>query len=196
MREPLTDRQAEILTFIRATLAEEHVPPSVAEIAAAFGFASPNAVTVHLKALERKGHIRLREGRARNIELVQGLGMPVIGRVAAGSPVAAIENTEKVIEVPQALFRMKPDYLLRVRGDSMTDKGILDNDLIAVKKQSTASAGEIVVARYEDEVTVKELRIDNGDVVLMPANEAYEPIRIPADDVYIEGVYAGLVREG
>lgn len=195
MHEALTDRQAEILAFIRATLIEEHVPPSFAEIAKAFGFRSPNAVTTHIKALERKGHIRLRKGRARNIELVHGLGLPVIGRVAAGSPVEAIENTEKVIEVPAAMFRMKPDYLLRVRGDSMVDKGILDNDLIAVKKQSTANAGEIVVARYEDEVTVKELCIDNGDVVLMPANDAYEPIRISAEDVYIEGVYTGLVRE-
>jgi len=195
MHEALTDRQGEILAFIRASQIEAHVPPSFAEIAQAFGFKSLNAVTAHLKALERKGHIRLRKGRARNIELVQGLGLPVIGRVAAGSPVEAIENTEEVIEVPQALFRLKPDYLLRVRGDSMIDKGILDNDLIAVKKQSIADAGEIVVARYDNEVTVKELQIDNGDVVLMPANETYEPIRIPADDVYIEGVYAGLVRE-
>lgn len=195
MQPALTERQAEILSFIRGHITEEHVPPSVAEIASAFGFRSPNAVTSHLKALARKNHIRLRPGRARNIELVQGLGLPVIGRVAAGSAIEAIENTEKVIEVPAAMFRLRPDYLLRVRGDSMIDKGILDNDLIAVKKQTTAHPGQIIVARYNDEVTVKELRIDNGDVVLLPANEAYEPIRIPAEQVYIEGVYTGLVRE-
>jgi repressor LexA len=191
----LTERQTEILDFIRSYIAEEHLPPAVADIARAFGFRSPNAVTGHLKALRRKGHIRLRPGRARNIELVRGLGLPVIGRVAAGAAIEAIENTEKVIEVPGALFRLRPDYLLRVRGDSMVGRGILDNDLIAVKKRSTANPGEIVVARYNDEVTVKELQIDNGDVVLLPANDAYEPIRIAADQVYIEGVYAGLVRE-
>lgn len=191
----LTERQTEILDFIRDYIAEEHLPPAVADIARAFKFKSPNAVTGHLRALKRKGHIRLRPGRARNIELVRGMGLPVIGRVAAGAPVEAIENTEKVVEMPAAFFRMQPDYLLRVRGDSMVERGILDNDLIAVKKQSTANPGEIVVARYDDEVTVKELRIDNGDVVLLPANEAYEPIRIAADQVSIEGVYAGLVRE-
>lgn len=193
--EQLTDRQTEILDFIRDYIAEEHLPPAVADIARAFGFRSPNAVTGHLKALRHKGYIRLRSGRARNIELVRGVGLPVIGRVAAGTAIEAIENTEKVIQVPAAMFRMRPDYLLRVRGDSMVDRGILDNDLIAVKKQSTANPGEIVVARYNDEVTVKELQIDNGDVVLLPANDAYEPIRIAAEQVYIEGVYTGLVRE-
>ncbi|MES1944119.1 LexA repressor [Salinisphaera sp. PC39] len=123
------------------------------------------------------------------------LSLPVIGRVAAGSPIEAVENTEKVIRVPAARFRHKPDYLLRVRGESMIGEGILDNDLIAVKRQSTAEPGQIVVARHGDDVTVKELRIDNGEVVLIPANEAHEPIRIPADMVTIEGVYVGLVRE-
>lgn len=107
---------------------------------------------------------------------------------------AAIENTEKVVEVPEALFRLKPDYLLPVRGDSMIEAGIFDNDLIAVKKQSMADPGQIVVARHVDDVTVKELQIDNGEVVLLPANEAYAPIRIPAEQVVIEGVYMGLVR--
>lgn len=123
------------------------------------------------------------------------LSLPVIGRVAAGSPIEAVENTEKVVHVPAARFRHKPDYLLRVRGESMIDRGILDNDLIAVKRQSTAAPGEIVVARHGDDVTVKELRIEDGEVVLIPANAAHEPIRIPADMVTIEGVYVGLVRE-
>ena len=195
MTQELTKRQAEILSFIRTYVAQSKVPPTAREIAAAFNFRSPKAATDHLKALERKGYIRAREaGRSRNIELIQGLGLPIIGRVAAGSPVEAIENTEKVVEVPEALFRLKPDYLLRVRGDSMVNAGIFDNDLIAVKKQSEANPGQIVVARHDDDVTVKELQIDNGDVVLLPANEAYQPIRIPAEQVIIEGVYVGLVR--
>jgi|SRR5699024_10413507 len=195
MPTELTARQADILAFIRQTIEQEQSAPSVAEIRRAFGFRSPNTVTGHLGALQRKGHIRLRPGRNRNIELVRGIGLPLIGRVAAGSPIEAIENTEKVIDVPAALFRLRPDYLLRVRGDSMVDKGIHDNDLIAVKKQSTAEPGQIVIARHDGDVTVKELRIDNGEVVLLPANSAYSPIRIPADQIVIEGVYAGLVRD-
>lgn len=197
MNAELTQRQAEILAFIRGQVAQEHTSPTVREIAAAFGFRSPKAVTDHLKALERKGYIRARQpGRSRNIELIQGIGLPIIGRVAAGSPVEAIENTERVVEVPEAMFRLKPDYLLRVRGDSMINAGIFDNDLIAVKKQSVADPGQIVVARHDGDVTVKELQIDNGDVVLLPANAAYPPIRIPAEHVVIEGLYCGLVRGG
>jgi len=193
----LTKRQAEILAFIRGQVAQEHISPTVREIASAFGFRSPKAVTDHLKALERKGYIRSRQpGRSRNIELIQGIGLPIIGRVAAGSPVEAIENTERVVEVPEAMFRLRPDYLLRVRGDSMINAGIFDNDLIAVKKQSVADPGQIVVARHDGDVTVKELQIDNGEVVLVPANEAYQPIRIPAEHVVIEGLYCGLVRGG
>lgn len=195
MNFDLTQRQAEILGFLRSQITHTHAPPTVREIAAAFGFHSPNAVAAHLKALERKGYIKTQQrGRSRNIELTQGVGLPVIGRVAAGAPIEAIENTEKVVELPQAFFRLKPDYLLRVRGDSMINAGIFDNDLIAVKKQSTADAGQIVVARHDDDVTVKELQIDNGEVVLLPANDAYAPIRIPAEHVIIEGVYVGLVR--
>lgn len=195
MATELTDRQQQVLRFIRGYQATEHNAPTVMEIARAFGFKSPNAVTRHLQALQRKGHIRMRPGRSRNIELVCGAGLPIIGRVAAGAPIEAIEHTEKVIEVPTAMFRLKPDYLLRVHGDSMLDAGIHDNDLIAVKKQTTAEPGQIVVARHDDDVTVKELQIDNGEVVLLPANSAYQPIRIPAEQVTIEGVYVGLVRE-
>lgn len=199
MKQALTARQTEIRDFIGKHIAKEHVPPTIAEIRSAFGFASNTGVVDHLKALEQKGHIRYHRGRARGIEMLnkakRGLGLPIIGRVAAGSPMEAIENTEKVIHVPAAMFRHRPDYLLRVRGDSMVNAGILDNDLIAVRKQTTAKPGEIVVARYDDEVTVKELRIEDGEVVLLPANDAHEPIRIPAEMVTIEGVYVGLVRE-
>ena len=199
MKTALTARQSEIRDFISDHITQEHSPPTIAEIRAAFGLASNTGVVDHLKALEQKGHIRYHRGRARGIELLQGfknvIGLPIIGRVAAGSPVEAIENTEKVIHVPAAMFRYKPDYLLRVTGDSMVNAGILDNDLIAVRRQSTAKAGQIVVARHDDEVTVKELQIDNGEVVLLPANDAYAPIRIPAEMVTIEGVYVGLVRE-
>lgn len=195
MTTELTPRQNDVLDFIRGVFEQDHTAPTVQEICQAFGFSSPNTVTGHLKALERKGRIRLRPGRARNIELIRGAGLPIIGHVAAGSPIAAIENVETVIHVPSVMFRHRPDYLLRVRGDSMIDKGIFDNDLIAIKKQSTAHPGEIVVARHDDEVTVKELQVDNGDVVLIPANADYEPIRIPAEQVIIEGIYVGLVRD-
>lgn len=123
------------------------------------------------------------------------LALPVIGRVAAGAPVEAIENVEKVVHVPAARFRHRPDYLLRVRGESMVGRDIVEDDLIAVKKQSDARPGEIVIARHDGEVTVKELRIDNGEVVLIPANPAYAELRIPADRVTIEGVYVGRIRE-
>lgn len=190
-----TPRQHQVLAFIRDYYATEHTAPTVQEIANGFGFRSPNGAAGHLRALESKGYIRLRRGRSRNIELIHGYGLPIIGRVAAGTPVEAIENTEKVIQVPGAMFRLKPDYLLRVQGDSMIEAGIHDNDLIAVKRQTTAEPGQVVVARYDDEVTVKELRIDNGDVVLVPANSAYQPIRIPGEMVTIEGVYVGLLRD-
>ena len=193
--QKLTARQTQIRDFIRDHVAAEKIVPTIAEIRSAFGLASNTGVVDHLKALEAKGHIRYHRGRARGIELLAELGLPVIGRVAAGSPVEAIENAEKVIHVPAAMFRHRPDYLLRVRGDSMTGVGILDNDLIAVRKQHDARPGQIVVARHDDEVTVKELQIDNGEVVLLPANEAYAPIRIPAEHVTIEGIYVGLVRE-
>lgn len=195
MDAALTERQQQVMAFIRAYFAKEQTAPTVAEVAQYFGFKSPNAAADHLRALARKGHIRLRSGRSRNIELVESNGLPIIGQVAAGSPIEARENTEKVIEVPEAMFRLKPDYLLRVRGDSMIDAGIHDNDLIAVKKQSTADIGQIVVARHDDDVTVKELCIENGEVILLPANDDYDPIHIPGDQVVIEGVYAGLVRD-
>lgn len=195
MEQELTDRQQQILAFIRDYQASEHLSPTHEEITQAFGLKSSYGIRRHLKALENKGHIRRRPGRSRSIELMRAAGLPIIGQVAAGTPIEAIENTEKVIQVPAAMFRLKPDYLLRVRGDSMIDAGIHDNDLIAVKKQTEAKPGQIVVARHDDEVTIKELRIEDGEVVLLPANSNYQPIRIPAEHVMIEGVYAGLVRE-
>src|SRR5690625_3587940 len=127
MTQELTDRQQQVLAFIRSYQSTEYTVPTVREIARALGMKSPNGAQRHLKALERKGHVRLRPGQNRNIELVQVAGLPIIGQVAAGTPIEAIENTEKVIKVPAAMFRLKPDYLLRVRGDPMIDAGIHDN---------------------------------------------------------------------
>lgn len=194
MRETLTSRQSEILAFIRATLNEAQVTPSVAEIATAFGFQSPNAVTGHLRALRRKGYIRLRKGRARNIELIQGPGLPVIGRVAAGSPIEAVENVERYLPMPDDLFVTRPDYLLRVVGDSMINAGILDGDYIGVKRQPQADNGQIVVARLAEDVTVKRLQISRDGIMLLPENEAFEAIHAEPATFALEGIYVGLIR--
>lgn len=195
MPETLTERQAAILRYLHRHWRTERVLPSMREIAQAFGLRSTNAVSDHLRALERKGYLRRRAKRARSIELMTGMGIPVIGRVAAGTPIEAIENVEREVDLPEGLFLQPPDYLLRVRGDSMIGVGILDGDLIAVRKQSIASAGEIVVARLDEEVTVKVLAIEGDEAVLLPANAAYEPIRVAKGQLVIEGVYVGLLRD-
>jgi repressor LexA len=174
--------------------------PTRAEIAELMGFQSKNAASDHLRALERKGYIRIHNDRSRGIQLldVEGFNedeLPVLGKVAAGLPIEAIENVERTIAVPQGLFRQRPDYMLRVQGDSMRDVGILDGDLIAVRKSNMARAGQIVVARIGEEVTVKTLRMGKSGIVLMPANDAYEPIRVSPEELDIEGIYLGLIRD-
>ncbi|MDD2875073.1 MAG: transcriptional repressor LexA, partial [Azoarcus sp.] len=156
--EHLTARQQEILDFIRETVQSEGRPPTRLEVCTAFGFRSPNAAETHLRALAAKGAILLEEGRARGIRLTQALGLPLVGRVAAGSPILAAEHVEKHFQLDPALFSPRADYLLRVRGMSMRDAGILDGDLIAVHRAAEARNGQIVVARIDDEVTVKTLQ--------------------------------------
>ena len=196
----LTARQQQVLDCIRASQMETGMAPTRAEIAERMGFQSKNAASDHLRALERKGYIRLHGDRSRGIQLLdQALEMddelPVVGKVAAGTPIEAIENVERTVPVPQGLFRQRPTYLLKVQGDSMIEAGIFDGDLIAVRKSQTARSGEIVVARIDDEVTVKTLKLNRSSATLLPANDAYAPIRVAADELMIEGIFVGLIRD-
>ena len=195
MDADLTPRQTEILELIRHWVRNEGRPPTRADICAAFGFSSPNAAESHLKALARKGVIEMEEGRARGIRLVDD-GLPVIGRVAAGSPMLAAENVERRIPVNPAMFSPQADFLLRVRGLSMRDAGILEGDLIAVHRTPDARNGQIVVARLGDEVTVKRLERRSGRLRLLPENPDFEPIEPQGDDFALEGVVVGLIRDG
>ncbi len=184
----LTARQAEILQFIRDTLEASGYPPTRAEICTAFGFSSPNAAEEHLRALERKGAIRL----------VEQLGLPLIGHVAAGRPILAEAHIQGRYQLDPGLFRPRADYLLRVRGLSMRDAGILDGDLLAVHRTTEVRSGQIVVARVEDEVTVKRLRRKGSRVELLPENPDFAPIVIDLRDtpLVIEGLAVGLIRSG
>ncbi|MFP5401750.1 MAG: transcriptional repressor LexA [Gammaproteobacteria bacterium] len=195
--ESLTARQQEILDFIRATVESEGRPPTRAEVCTAFGFRSPNAAETHLRALAAKGAILLEEGRARGIRLAEALCLPLVGRVAAGSPILAAEHVEARYQLDPALFSPRADYLLRVRGMSMRDAGILDGDLIAVHRSAEARNGQIVVARVDDDVTVKTLQRKGTVVELLPANPDYEPIVVDTRraPVVIEGVMVGLIRK-
>lgn len=192
----LTPRQAEILQFIRDTLEETGYPPTRAEISHMFGFASPNAAEEHLKALSRKGAIELMEGTARGIRLPQPPGVPLIGRVAAGSPILAEAHIQAHYQIDPALFSPRVDYLLKVRGMSMRDAGILDGDLLAVHRTAEARSGQIVVARLEDEVTVKRLKRRGATVELLPENPDFEPIVVDtrSDFFHIEGLAVGVIR--
>ncbi|ARB45478.1 MULTISPECIES: transcriptional repressor LexA [Alcanivoracaceae] len=200
MSSKLTLRQQQVLDCIRDSQADTGMAPTRAEIAERMGFQSKNAASDHLRALERKGYIRLHSDRSRGIQLLESaLGdedeLPVVGKVAAGTPIEAVENVQRTVPVPRGLFRQRPTYLLQVQGDSMIDAGIFDGDLIAVRKSETARSGEIVVARIGEEVTVKTLRLNKSDATLLPANEDYEPIQVPADQLIIEGVFVGLIRD-
>ncbi len=194
----LTPRQAEILGFIRDTQQETGGPPTRAEIAQAFGFRSPNAAEEHLRALARKGAIVLEEGRSRGIRLTEALGLPVIGRVAAGSPLLAAEHVHARLQLDPALFSPRADYLLKVRGESMRDAGILDGDLLAVHRTTEARSGQIVVARLGDDVTVKRWRRRGNTVELLPENPDFQPIVVDTrrEPLVIEGLAVGLIRSG
>ena len=200
MSEILTDRQREVLECIRQHLQDTGMAPTRAEIADLMGFQSKNAASDHLRALERKGFIRIHNDRSRGIQLLDAANwsddeMPLVGRVAAGLPIEAVENVERTVPVTQGLFSQRPTYLLRVQGDSMRDAGILDGDLIAVRKTNMARSGQIVVARIDEDVTVKTLKIEKSAIFLMPANDAYEPIPVAPDQLMIEGIVVGLIRD-
>ena len=198
----LTPRQSQILNFIRVCIADSGMPPTRAEIAAELGFRSPNAAEEHLRALQRKGAIDLLPGASRGIQLKdvlkEQLGLPLIGRVAAGNPILAEENIEDHVRVDPSMFHPEPHYLLRVEGMSMKDAGILDGDLVAVHRTPEVRNRQIIVARLEDEVTVKRYRQEGRTVWLLPENEDFTPIEVDLNHQHmvIEGVVVGLLRNG
>ncbi|NND36302.1 MAG: repressor LexA [Gammaproteobacteria bacterium] len=200
--DKLTPRQSEILTFLQDFIDESGMPPTRAEIARALGFKSVNAAEEHLRALQRKGVIELIPGASRGIQLKDfirhQLGLPLIGRVAAGNPILAEEHIEGHYRIDTSMFDPRPHFLLRVEGMSMKDIGILDGDLVAVHRTPEVRSGQVIVARLEDEVTVKRYRQEGSMVWLLPENEEFEPIKVDLaeQNMMIEGVVVGLVRNG
>ncbi len=218
----LTARQQQILDLVQSTIERTGSPPTRAEIAAELGFKSPNAAEEHLQALARKGVIELLGGTSRGIRLksdtlralnearlsqygkqyslplphLAQLTLPLVGRVAAGSPILAQEHVDQTYLMEAAMFPRRPDYLLKVRGMSMRDAGILDGDLLAVQKAKEAKNGQIVVARLGDDVTVKRLRRTSKAIELIPENPEFETIFVPldAEDFELEGIAVGLIR--
>ncbi len=206
MRSVPTDRQRQILAYLRARLERGEGAPTLAEIAQSFGFRQPRAARKHLEALSAQGLIELVPGVARGIRLprriaparsrtAETLRVPLLGRVAAGAPIGADAGVERELTFDASLFRSQPDYLLRVVGDSMQGDGILDGDLIAVRRVIEARHGDTVVARLDGELTVKRLERRDGRVRLLPRNAAFAPIDPSLhDDFAIEGLFVGLVR--
>tara|TARA_B100000676_G_scaffold209707_1_gene205902 strand:+ start:232 stop:828 length:597 start_codon:yes stop_codon:yes gene_type:complete len=194
----LTNRQSQVLDFIRSHIEATGYPPTRADIANELGFRSPNASEEHLKALARKGAIEMIPGTSRGIKLPDPLGIPIVGRVAAGNPILAEEHIEDRCEIPPSLFSPSADYFLRVKGDSMVECGILDGDLLAVHRTAEANNGDIVVARIEDEVTVKRLRRQRSRhlVTLLPENRDFAPIEVDlrTSEFAIEGLGVGVLR--
>jgi len=218
----LTPRQQQILDLVQSAIERTGAPPTRAEIAAELGFRSPNAAEEHLQALARKGVIELVGGTSRGIRLksdtlrqlhearlsqvgkqfslplpsLAQLTLPLVGRVAAGSPILAQEHIDQTFVVESSLFARKPDYLLKVRGMSMRDAGIMDGDLLAVQRTKDARNGQIVVARLGDEVTVKRLRRTKSAIELLPENPDFQPIVVTPDEpnFELEGIAVGLIR--
>ena len=202
----LTARQSEILDFIRESVKNSGMPPTRAEISTTFGFRSPNAAEEHLRALERKGAIEISSGTARGIHLAEQISgamrsisaLPLIGRVAAGSPILAEQNVERNLPVDPAMFKPAADYLLKVKGLSMKDIGILDGDLLAVHSQREARNGQIVVARLENDGTVKRFFKKGHQVELVAENPDFAPIEVDLrhQAFEIEGLAVGVIRPG
>jgi len=217
-RPKLTERQQQVLNLVQSAIERTGAPPTRAEIAAELGFRSANAAEEHLQALARKGVIELVGGTSRGIRLQRDtlralnqsrgrqfslplpslaqLALPLVGRVAAGSPILAQEHIDQTYTVEATLFSRRPDYLLRVRGMSMRDAGIMDGDLLAVQKAREAKNGQIVVARLGDDVTVKRFRRTRTGVELSPENPEFETIHVPAgtEEFELEGLAVGLIR--
>lgn len=211
MATDLSDTQHAILDLIARRIEADGLPPSQTEIAQALGFRGVRAAQYHLDILEQAGAIERLPGRARGIRLPsrpdaeprrasrhdedEVLRLPVLGRVAAGTPIGADIGSDEMVLLDRSFFFPAPDYLLKVRGDSMRDDGILDGDLIGVHRTPSASSGQIVVARIDDEITVKRLKIGKDGIRLLPRNPEYQPIEVrPDQDFAIEGLYCGLVR--
>src|ERR1041385_3143109 len=202
--DALTERQAEILRLVRELTEVSGYPPTRAEIAQRMGFRSVNAAEQHLRALEKKGAIEISSGASRGIRVRNAsrgprlLELPVVGRVAAGAPILAEENVERHYQVDPNLFTPRADYLLRVRGMSMRDAGILEGDLLAVHRTADARTGQIVVARLGVEVTVKRFRRRGHAVQLLPENPDFEPIEVDlrSQPLVIEGIAVGVIRNG
>ncbi|HEY5774980.1 MAG TPA: transcriptional repressor LexA [Xanthomonadales bacterium] len=206
--KPLTKRQKEILTFISDHIDSEGFPPTRNDLSKHFGFRSPNAAESHLRALEHKGVIRIEAGRSRGITLTSlspsnlpplsalRTPLPLVGRVAAGSPILAQENIENEYRVDPSLFSSRPHYLLRVEGNSMLNAGILDGDLLAVHRTPEARNGQIVVARLDDEVTVKRFERNGHQVSLLPENPDFQPMLVDLrrQSLVIEGLAVGVIR--
>ena len=200
----LTPRQAEVLALIRSAVQQTGMPPTRAEIASELGFKSANAAEEHLKALARKGVIRMMPGTSRGIQLLtdepeEDEGLPLIGRVAAGEPILAQQHIETHYQIDGSLFHHRADFLLRVHGMSMKNIGILDGDLLAVHKTTQANNGQVVVARVgDDEVTVKRFERKGHIVQLLPENEELQPIVVDLtqDNLSIEGLAVGVIRNG
>ena len=199
---PLTPRQKQILEVIQDFMDETGMPPTRAEIARQLGFKSANSAEEHLRALQKKGVLELLPGASRGIRLKDSLreqmGLPLIGRVAAGSPILAEEHIETHYRMDPAFFDPKPHYLLRVYGMSMKNVGILDGDLVAVHRTPEVRSRQIVVARIDDEVTVKRYSQKGSIVKLLPENEDFEPILVDLKEqsMVIEGVVVGVIRDG
>ena len=202
----LTKRQSEILNFLKVWIEDHGYPPTRAEIAKELGFKSPNAAEDHLKALARKGAIEMIPGASRGLKIIEHLDanelpvndneLPIIGRVAAGEPILAQEHIESTCPISPELFKPRADYLLQVRGMSMKDIGILDGDLLAVHMTREVRNGQIVVARIDDDVTVKRYKREGSTVWLLPENPDFEPIKVDlkTQDLVIEGLSVGVIR--
>jgi repressor LexA len=198
----LPPKRAAVLAFLHEEAARGHAP-SLAEIAAEFGFSSRNAAQKHVQALAEAGLINLQSGQRRGIRLPGAdrraalLSLPVLGRVAAGLPIGADIGLDQQLLLDAGVFSLRPDYLLKVQGDSMIDDGILDGDLVGVHRSNEARDGQIVVARIDGELTIKRLEHGQRQIRLLPRNPAHAPIVVPAGaDFAIEGLYCGLVRQG
>jgi repressor LexA len=196
----LTARQAEVLALIKRHIEQTGFPPTRADIAKELGFKSANAAEEHLKALARKGAIEVIPGASRGIRIPENKGIPIVGQVAAGNPILAEEHIEDYCEMPSSFFKPHADYFLKVRGDSMMDVGIFDGDLLAVHRTESANNGEIIIARIDDEVTVKRLKTTRSkyQLQLLPENPDYQAIEVDLreQDFAIEGLSVGVVRRG
>ncbi|MDX1473532.1 MAG: transcriptional repressor LexA [Reinekea sp.] len=195
--DKLTARQQQVLDVIKENIDETGYPPTRAEIAKILGFKSPNAAEEHIKALARKGYIEIIQGASRGIRLPESeTGLPVIGRVAAGSPILAEEQIAEYVDLPKGLFHPSADFMLQVQGLSMKNIGILEDDLIAVHKTDRVRNGDIIVARVGDDVTVKRYEKKGNIVTLYPENDDFEPIEVnlKKEEFVVEGLYVGVIR--